>query len=232
MIVTCSIVIDTCFNWRCGQGEFLISIMERMEYLNVYTGEYIDKLCLLNNVDTSQAKLKSEKISLLCKLPKMEESDGHEKNQKHGSEPLMELIKEFKRMNDVNMNYCKYFSDCTTNNNLKIKGLQKFSAEDDIECYLDTFRRMATVQGKPESIWTSILEPMLSGKAQQAYYMLTAEEKMNFELVTDTILRAYELTPDNHRIKFTSNPKGYQETFEEYGHKLMLYFRRWAQMPK
>ena len=110
----------------------------------------------------------------------------------------------------------------------KIKGLSRLSSDDDIHWYLDAFENLAKLYKKDPFSWTCILEPLLTGKAQQAFYPLSDSDKRNFILVKNAILRAHSLTLEHYRIKFKHGKKKPTETFEEFASNLELNFRRWT----
>ena len=62
-----------------------------------------------------------------------------------------------------------------TGENDKVK-LSKFSETDDVEAYLTTFERMMTAYEVDRARWAFKLAPQLTGKAQQAYAAMAAEE--------------------------------------------------------
>ncbi len=61
--------------------------------------------------------------------------------------------------------------------------LSKLSDSEDIEAYLTTCERMLSVYEVPEDQWVFKLAPQLTGKAQQAYAALGAEEAVDYRRV-------------------------------------------------
>ena len=114
----------------------------------------------------------------------------------------------------------------------KIKGLSRLSSDDDVHCYLGIFERLAKLHKKDPFYWTCILEPLLTSKTQQAFYLLSDSDKINVTLVKNAILRAYSLTPEHYRIKFKHGKKKPTETFEEFASNLESNFRRWTDPPE
>lgn len=64
-----------------------------------------------------------------------------------------------------------------------LKGFHSLSAEDDLECYMSTFERLCTSQSIVHTRWPILLEPFLTGKAQQAFYVLCEAQKENYTTV-------------------------------------------------
>ena len=147
-------------------------------------------------------------------------------------EPSGEILKLITTINQNHSEQIERLIQAIDNKSrFKIKCLSRLSSDDDIHCYLETFERLAKLHKKDPFSWTCILEPLLTGKAQQAFYLLSDSEKRNFTLVKNAILRAYSLTPEHYRIKFKHGKKKTTETFEEFASYLELYFRRWTDPP-
>ena len=85
-----------------------------------------------------------------------------------------------------------------------IKGpkVPKFTEKDDIDVYLQSFERLATVHGWDHSTWATRLAASLSGKALEAFARMSAEDSSNYDKVHDAILSRYELTGEAYRKKF------------------------------
>ena len=59
--------------------------------------------------------------------------------------------------------------------------VSKLSDEDDIEAYLTTFERMMVAYGVPKDRWVFRVAPQLTGKAQQAYAAMAAEDTGDYD---------------------------------------------------
>ncbi|XP_041470090.1 uncharacterized protein LOC121419696 [Lytechinus variegatus] len=112
----------------------------------------------------------------------------------------------------------------------RLPGLHRLTGDDDISCYLNTFERMATAEERPRHEWAKLLEPYLTGKAQQAFHSLSYSEKENYDAAVQVILRRYQLTPEAYRVKFKTDSKQGEETFEEYANRLQDNFCRWLEV--
>ena len=71
--------------------------------------------------------------------------------------------------------------------------LTKLSDSENIEAYLTTFERMMQVYEVEEARWAFLLAPQLTGKAQQAYAALKAEDATKYPEVKAAILRRYNM---------------------------------------
>ena len=77
--------------------------------------------------------------------------------------------------------------------------LTKVTESEDIEAYLTTFERMMLVYEVDESRWAYKLAPQLTGKAQQAYTALKAEEATKYKEVKVAILQWYDFNEETYR---------------------------------
>ncbi|KAJ8028182.1 hypothetical protein HOLleu_30349 [Holothuria leucospilota] len=161
--------------------------------------DYINKLCEQNHLDATLLKTKEEKIAALQLLPAL-------KGTVFGSGSEAEK---------AGKSFCK------------LKNFRQLGPEDDVEYYLATFERHCLSQDIPLKRWTLDLEACLTGKAQRAFSLLSAEQKENFEAVRDAILAAYRLTPEAYKDKFRTAQKLSSETFQQCATRLSLYLRRW-----
>ena len=55
--------------------------------------------------------------------------------------------------------------------------------------------------------WTSLLQTVLKGKAQEAYTSFSLEDSQDYEKAKHAILQKYELVPEAYRQKFLLNTK-------------------------
>lgn len=107
--------------------------------------------------------------------------------------------------------------------------LQRLTGDDDISCYLSTFERMATAEERPQHEWAKSLEPYLTGKAQQAFHSLSNAENQNYDVVVKVILHRYQLTPEAYSVKFKTDTKQSEETFEEFANRIQDNFYKWVE---
>ena len=80
--------------------------------------------------------------------------------------------------------------------------LTKLTESEDIEAFLTTFERMMRVYGVREDRWAFKLAPQLTGKAQQAYAALNADDAAKYEEVKSAILRRYDISEETYRQRF------------------------------
>ena len=65
--------------------------------------------------------------------------------------------------------------------------LLRLTEKDDIETYLTTFERVMEAYEIEKSRWAFKLAPYLSGKAQQAYESLSAEDAAQYESMKEAV---------------------------------------------
>ena len=172
-------------------------------YLQNFTATYLNKLAVFNNLDLSTLDTKPKVVEALSVLPKICEPEKFLSQEPSGE--ILELITAINQNHSEQMERLLQAIDNKSEEDgprFKIKGLSRLSSDDDAHCYLDTFERLAKLHKQDPSYRTCILEPLLTGKAQQAFYLLSDSDKRNFTLVKNAILWAYSLTPEHCRIKF------------------------------
>ena len=96
----------------------------------------------------------------------------------------------------------------------------KLTDRDDIEAYLTTFERLMSAYSVPKDRWIFKLAPQLSGRAQQAYAALTAEEALSYDGVKAAILRRYDITEETYRQRFRGVSKSTVESHRDVSIRL------------
>uniref|UniRef100_A0A4W5P1N4 CCHC-type domain-containing protein n=1 Tax=Hucho hucho TaxID=62062 RepID=A0A4W5P1N4_9TELE len=80
--------------------------------------------------------------------------------------------------------------------------LPRLSKEDDIEAFIMTFERTATLEEWPPTEWASALDPLLTGVAQEAYFDLDPRKAADYGRLKTEILSQYQLTTRDRAVKF------------------------------
>uniref|UniRef100_A0AAY4C0D5 SCAN box domain-containing protein n=1 Tax=Denticeps clupeoides TaxID=299321 RepID=A0AAY4C0D5_9TELE len=80
----------------------------------------------------------------------------------------------------------------------------------------------------PTSVWSLLLQCVLSGKAQEVYSALTVEQSSDYSTVKTAILNAYELVPEAYRQKFRRLSKTDRITHVEFAREKENLFDRWC----
>ncbi|KAL1263456.1 hypothetical protein QQF64_006195 [Cirrhinus molitorella] len=98
---------------------------------------------------------------------------------------------------------------------LKEPKMQQLSEMDDIEHYLTTFERIATVCKWPSEDWAIRLVPLLTGKARAAYVAMDVEEMTDYGQVKEAILKKYSINSETYRQRFCTMEVLMEETPKE-----------------
>jgi len=81
------------------------------------------------------------------------------------------------------------------------KLLPKLINEQDIETFIITFEKIATVNKFPKDQWSAILQTQLKGKALKVFSEMPLSECQHYETLKTRLIAAYELCPEYYRKK-------------------------------
>ena len=90
--------------------------------------------------------------------------------------------------------------------------LTKLTEQDDIEAYLTVFERMMGAYEVEKSRWAFMLAPQLTGKAQQAYAALSADDAGDYPALKAAILQRYDINEETYRQRFRAAKMGSGES--------------------
>ena len=79
--------------------------------------------------------------------------------------------------------------------------------EAEVDSYFSAFERIASSLRWPNDVWPLLLQCKLTGKAQEVLAALSLEDGLRYDVVKNTVLRAYELVPEAYRQKFRNHRK-------------------------
>ena len=99
--------------------------------------------------------------------------------------------------------------------------------ESEVDSYFNALERVATALNWPKEMWPSLLQCKLVGKAQEVVSSLSLEDSLQYDILKESILRAYELVPEAYRYKFRSHRKGTSQTFVEFAREKGVLFDKW-----
>lgn len=108
-----------------------------------------------------------------------------------------------------------------------LRFVPKFN-ERDPDTFFTLFERVATARGWPDAEKILLLQCVLSGKAQEAYSGVCAQDNLTYEDVKSAVLKAYQLTAEAYRQKFRHWVKGVKQTHVEFVSELTTHFKRWC----
>lgn len=104
--------------------------------------------------------------------------------------------------------------------------------ENEVDSYFNAFERIASSLRWPKEAWTLLLQCRLVGKAQEVFSTLSLDDSMKYDIVKNTILRAYELVPEAYRQRFRNHRKTGQQTYVEFAREKGILFDKWLAASK
>ena len=106
--------------------------------------------------------------------------------------------------------------------------MAKLEDADNIEHYLTTFERLATVFYWPRETWAVHLIPLLTGKARSAFVAMDPDDTMNYDRLKEAVLRKYEINAETYRQQFRALEISPTETPRELYVRLKDLFCKWV----
>lgn len=108
-----------------------------------------------------------------------------------------------------------------------LRFVPKFN-ERDPDTFFTLFERVATSRAWPDSEMVLLLQCVLTGKAQEAYSAVCAQENLTYQGVKAAVLKAYQLTAEAYRQRFRQWVKAERQTHVEFVNELSTHFKRWC----
>ena len=105
--------------------------------------------------------------------------------------------------------------------------LSKLTDGDDIEAYLTTFERTMTAYEVDRARWSFKLAPQLTGKAQQAYAAMPADDAADYSLLKAAILKRYNISEETYRQRLRTTTRTEGETNQELAVRLQDLAQKW-----
>ena len=76
--------------------------------------------------------------------------------------------------------------------------------------------------------YTILLQSVLKGKVSEVYLALKPEQTSDYQIVTEIVLKAYELDPEAYRQKFRNFKKEADKTHVEFAREKERLFDKWC----
>ena len=92
---------------------------------------------------------------------------------------------------------------------------------------MDFIERLAEARDWSDVERTLLLQCVFSGKAQEAFAAMTAEDSSNYQLVKAAVLQAFELVPEAYRQRFRLLRKE-KQSHMEFARDLTTSLNRWC----
>lgn len=115
----------------------------------------------------------------------------------------------------------------TSEGSSNLRYVPKFN-EKDPDTFFTLFERVAAARGWPDAEKILLLQCVVTGKAQEAYSAVCAQENLTYNDVKVAVLKAYQLTAEAYRQKFRQWVKGAKQTHMEFVNELTTHFKRWC----
>ena len=114
----------------------------------------------------------------------------------------------------------------------EIKGLKLPNLEDgeNVDAFLEQFESIALVQNWDEDTWVARLIALLKGKAREFAFAVGPEQRANFPLLKEALLKRFGHTAEEFRSKFRTSKKETTESFTQFVTRLRLYFKKWVHL--
>ncbi len=166
-------------------------------------------------------KLANEKENRLAEREKDERKFAYDRENRLAEREKLEIQLEIARVNSqANLHREPDISKF-------IRFVPRFK-ESEVDSYFDHFEKTAINLKWPKDCWTSLLQSVIQGKAQEAYAFLSIEDSSKYDVVKAAILQAYELVPEAYRQKFRNYRKFDNQTFAEFARVKETTFDRWC----
>ncbi|XP_056277638.1 uncharacterized protein LOC130198498 [Pseudoliparis swirei] len=107
--------------------------------------------------------------------------------------------------------------------------LQKMTAEDDVQSYLETFEATAEACDWPADEWAVRLLPLLTGEAQTAALGLPPAARRVYADIHKAVVDRLGLSPEDHRRRFREAKLGPEDRPFAFGQQLRDAAARWLQ---
>lgn len=99
--------------------------------------------------------------------------------------------------------------------------------ESNVEDFFLAFERLAQVQNWDKNQWVPIIQTQFSGKTLKVFNEIPLVDAIKYDIVKQTILRAFQLTPHVYRKRFRDMRKSETQTFSDFIFHLSNTFTRW-----
>ena len=102
--------------------------------------------------------------------------------------------------------------------------------KDDLDAYLQRFKRFAETAKWKKDGWASKLSALLSGRALEVYSRLSEEAAKDYDKVEIALMKRYDLTEDGYHQKFRASKLEVDESPEQFIVRLDRYLLRWLEL--
>ncbi|XP_066968303.1 uncharacterized protein [Macrobrachium rosenbergii] len=104
--------------------------------------------------------------------------------------------------------------------------------KDDIDAYLRRFEVLASAAKWLKEDWAIILSSHLKGAALEVYVRLSPEDALDYNKVSESLMKRFDCTEEGFRVKFRSVKPQKNELVEQFVSRLRHLLKRWIEMSK
>ncbi|XP_068245278.1 uncharacterized protein [Palaemon carinicauda] len=104
--------------------------------------------------------------------------------------------------------------------------------KDDIDAYLRRFEVLASAAKWPKEDWAIILSSHLKGAALEVYVRLSPEDALDYNKVSESLMKRFDCTEEGFRVKFRSVKPQKNELVQQFVSRLRHLLKRWIEMSK
>ena len=95
-------------------------------------------------------------------------------------------------------------------------------SKDKMDSYLSRFEKYATANKWDKNVWVAYLSALLKGRALDVYDRLSTEDAADYDKLTDTLLKNFDMTEQGFRKKFRYSRQERSETFIQFSSRLLF----------
>jgi hypothetical protein len=107
-----------------------------------------------------------------------------------------------------------------------------FKEDYKIELYLEHFERWCITNNIEQSNWAVYLQPLLTGRAREAFLRLPVEDSKSYERIKEAIFKRYNRNPEEYRKAFRNSKKNENENHIKWLNRLKNDLERWLNSRK
>ena len=82
--------------------------------------------------------------------------------------------------------------------------------------FFQLFERVSKQLNWPQSNWVLIVMSRFKAKTSVAYNSMSDERDSQYDLVKSAVLRAYELRPEDYRLRYSELKKTHGQSYSEF----------------
>ena len=97
-----------------------------------------------------------------------------------------------------------------------------------LDSYLSRFEKYATANRRDKIVWAAYLSALLKGRTLDVYDRLSTEDAVDYDKLTDALLKNFDMTERGFRKKFRYGSPERSETVIQFSSRLCSLLHRFA----